>query len=87
MWRLFGFGKSKNKSRKRLWEHLGGFSPVGRDLRRVPSWIQKFAKENTPGGGDENPYFIVKGKTFEYRVSYSGQGQNYCSIERRKRGY
>ena len=62
---------------ERDWESIGGSAHGKDDYRRVPTWIKgvirKFEKENS-GSSLGLLHFVVKGKTFYYRVSFSGQG-------------
>lgn len=86
--RLFGLFKQA-KPRRGSWEHIGSIN-YGEIKGDIPQWVLAAEKqiERRYGGTSSslaNKVFYLKGRHFEYRVSYSGQGGSIVEIERRKR--
>jgi len=80
---------AKTKPRGRHWEHIGRIT-YGEKEGDVPRWVLDAEREiHRKYGGTSssllNKFFYIKGRHFEYRISYAGQGGPIVEIERRKR--
>jgi len=81
------FGKTKPP--KRVWEYIGSIS-YGNKEGDIPRWVlsaerQIYRKYGGTSSSLLNKFFYIKGRHFEYRISYAGQGGPIVEVERRKR--
>ena len=88
---LTGSGPASTKGKRpgNDWEPIGGWMMGSRkNLDKVPRWVRKAIRDveskNTWSFlvGQE---FTVRGRRYEYRFAWSGQGGDYFGVSRRKR--
>ena len=80
--------KRRKNRPHRDWEFIGGKNYGAEDLTKVPPWVRKsIAHIYSHKGGSslgEMTYYL-KGKTYRYRLSFSGQGGPILDVYRRRR--
>ena len=73
---------------RRKWELIGEKSYANGDMRKVPPWVQEKISQiyrHGPGSSLGLQTFYLKGKTYRYRLSFSGQGGPILHVHRRRR--
>jgi hypothetical protein len=87
--KLFCRRNNRRKEHRGAWIHVGSIS-YGKIEGDIPKWVLSAERriERKYGGTSSSlpdKVFYLKGRHFEYRISYAGQGGCIVSVERRKR--
>ena len=73
----------------RTWERIGGCKLGIEDFEHVPQWVIEAVKtvppEKKKTALDSHGYVRLQGRLWDYRISYSGEGCEACTIERAMR--
>lgn len=80
--------KPKRRRLHRNWELIGEKNYGNEDMGNVPPWVKKqiaHIYRHGPGSSLGLQTYYLKGKTYRYRLSFSGQGGPILHIHRRRR--
>lgn len=69
---------------RREWEFVGSES-YGKTSGQILPWVERFIEKQHGGSSLGELHFILKGRSFWYRVSFAGQGGPTAIVERSSR--
>ena len=88
MRKLGGMQKPNRRTLHRKWELIGEKSYGSEQMDRVPPWVMEqiaYIYRHGPGSSLGLQTYYLKGKTYRYRLSFSGQGGPVLHVHRRRR--
>ena len=80
--------KPTKKRLHRKWELIGQKTYGSEDLGRVPQWVSEHIDDiyrHGPGSSLGLQTYYLKGKTYRYNLSFSGQGGPILHVYRKRR--